>query len=396
MKHGEALLPGEVKSLLLVDDDEAVLKVTRRSLERRGYHVVACSSGEEALSQLTRATFDCMISDVQMPGINGLRLLRAVRDRDLDIPVVLMTGNPDVSSAAAAVEYGAHQYLIKPIANDRLGEVVERAVNTGKIARLKREFVEQCGSGVFMVGDRASIDAALERALASLWMAFQPIVHVGDGSVFAQEALLRSEEPALPHPGAVLEAATRAQRLYDVGRVVRDSVAETISAAPDDWQFFVNVQPEDLSDPSLYLENAPLSLVAARVVLEITERVSLETMPGVQAQVAELRSMGFRVALDDLGAGYAGLTSFVRLEPEFVKLDMSLIRDVHRSDAKQKIIGSMVNLCHDMGKQIIAEGVEEAAERDTLVQLGCDFLQGYFFAKPARLSFEQQHAWVAR
>jgi EAL domain-containing protein (putative c-di-GMP-specific phosphodiesterase class I) len=392
MTHGDALPPDHVTSLLVVDDDDAVLKVTRRALERRGYRVVACSSGEEALAQLGQAAFDCMISDVQMPGTNGLRLLRAIRDRDLDIPVILITGNPEVSSAAAAVEYGAYQYLIKPVGNERLAQVVQRAVRTGRMARLKREFVEQCGSGVFLVGDRACVDAALERAFGSLWMAFQPIVSATDDAIFAHEALLRSDEPALPHPGAVLEAATRAHRLFDVGRLVREQVAATVAVAPEPLQFFVNLHPEDLNDPALYLENAPLSLVANRVVLEITERVSLETMSGVGAQIAKLRKLGFRIALDDLGAGYAGLTSFVRLEPEFVKLDMSLIRDVHQNDAKRKIIGSMVNLCHDMGKQIIAEGVEQAAERDTLRELGCDLLQGYFFGKPGKLSFEEQRA----
>lgn len=392
MTHGDALQTEQAISLLVVDDDEAVLRVTRRALERRGYRVVACRSGEEALSHLGKATFDCMISDVQMPGINGLRLLRAIRDRDLDVPVVLMTGSPEVASAAAAVEYGAHQYLIKPVGNERLAQVVERAVRTGRMARLKREFVEQCGSGVFLVGDRACVDAALERALGSLWMAFQPIVHAANDGIFAHEALLRSEEPALPHPGAVLEAATRAHRLFDVGRMVREKVAATVSAAPEARQFFVNLHPEDLGDPALYLENAPLSRVADRVVLEITERVSLETMPGVAAHIAKLRRIGYRVALDDLGAGYAGLTSFVRLEPEFVKLDMSLIRDVHLSEAKRKIVGSMVHLCHDMGKQVIAEGIEQEAESAALRELGCDLLQGYLFARPAKLSFDAERA----
>jgi len=330
MIRGEALRAVEVTSLLIVDDDEAVLKMTKKTLERRGYRVVACGSGDEALVWLSRTTFDCMISDVQMPGLNGLRLLRAVRDRDLELPVILITGNPDVETAAAAVEYGAFNYLIKPVANDRLDDAVTRAANAGRMARAKREYVEQYGSGVFLAGDRAGIDATLDRALASLWMAFQPIVYAKNAQVFAQEALLRSAEPALPNPGAVLEAAERSQRLYDVGRLVRTSVADAIAGSASSWNFFVNLHPEDLRDPALYETEAPLSRVADRVVLEITERASLEAMPGVRSQIASLRAMGFRIALDDLGAGYAGLSSFVRLEPEFVKLDMSLIRDVHQ------------------------------------------------------------------
>src|SRR5215207_11121705 len=176
MNRGDAAVAAGVTSLLVVDDDAAVLRMTKRALERRGYRVVACSSGEEALVWLASETFDCMLSDVQMPGISGLRLLRAVRDRDLDIPVVLMTGNPNIQSAAAAVEYGAFHYLIKPVGNERIDEVVRRASNAGRMARARREYLEQYGSGVFPTGDRAGTDATLDRALASMWMAYQPIV----------------------------------------------------------------------------------------------------------------------------------------------------------------------------------------------------------------------------
>jgi EAL domain-containing protein (putative c-di-GMP-specific phosphodiesterase class I) len=372
------------KLVLLVDDDAAVLKMTQRVLEKRGYQVIACSSGDEALDQISQKAFDVMVSDVQMPGTSGLGLLRAVRDRDLDIPVVLVTGNPNVESAVAAVEYGAFKYLIKPVDHDRLDEVVERAANIGRMARLKREYLDEFGSGVFPMGDRAGVDATLDRALDSLWMAFQPIVRATDGSVFAQEALMRSNEPALPHPGAVLEAAERAGRLHELGQRVRTHVGEAMGPSPEPWSFFINLHPQDLLDDSLYLTDSVLSRMSERIVLEITERASLDAMLDVRRRIASLRDLGFRIALDDLGAGYAGLTSFALLEPEFVKLDMSLVRDVHQSITKQKVVGSMVRLCHDMGTQIVAEGVETREERDALVSLDCDLLQGYFFAKPGR------------
>jgi EAL domain-containing protein (putative c-di-GMP-specific phosphodiesterase class I) len=380
-------------SLLIVDDDVLVLKMTKKLLERRGYQVTACSNGEEALRSLTQQTFDCMISDVQMPGINGTRLLRAVRDLDLDLPVVLITGNPDLDTAAAAVEYGAFHYLIKPVESVRLEQTVERAAKAGRMARAKREYVEQYGSGVFLASDRAGVDAKLDRALATLWTAFQPIVRANDLRVFAQEALLRCEEPTLSHPAAVFDAAERAQRLWDVGRLVRAHVARAVERAPDDCLFFVNLHRSDLDDPALYDADAPLGRVAGRVVFEVTERVSLESMTSLAEQVSALRALGFRLALDDLGAGYAGLNSFVRLEPEFVKLDTSLVHDLHQSEAKRKIVGSMVELCHEMGKRVVAEGVEQRAESETLRELGCDLLQGYLFGEPARLdSFGEREA----
>ena len=118
------------------------------------------------------------------------------------------------------------------------------------------------------------------------------------------------------------------------------------------------------------------------MVLEITERASISTIDNVRTRIGRLRDRGFRIAVDDLGAGYAGLNSFALLEPEFVKLDMALIRDIDTSPVKQKLVSSMTKLCNDLGLHVIAEGVETLAERDTLCELGCDLFQGYLFARP--------------
>jgi EAL domain-containing protein (putative c-di-GMP-specific phosphodiesterase class I) len=117
-------------------------------------------------------------------------------------------------------------------------------------------------------------------------------------------------------------------------------------------------------------------------VLEVTERATLDDVPDVRERVARLRALGFRIAIDDLGAGYAGLSSFASLEPDVVKLDMSLVRHAHQHDTKRKLIQSITTLCRDMHMQVVAEGVETSDERDVLIECGCDLLQGYLFAKP--------------
>ncbi len=369
--------------VLLVDDDDAVRNALRRVLEHRGYNVISCGSGREALERLAGGGYDAMVSDVRMPGMSGLRLLRAVREHDLDLPVILVTGNPDLGSATEAVEHGAFQYLIKPIESARLNEVVERAAAVGRMARVKREYVEEFGSATFRVGDRAGIVATLERALGSLWIAYQPIFDARSQALFAYEALMRSDEPELPNPQAVLKAAERIDRLPELGGAVRRLAAQGI-ATGDDAVFFVNLHPEDLRDENLYEASSPLTSFAGRVVLEITERASLDQFRDLRERVARLRELGFRIALDDLGAGYAGLTSFTQLEPEFVKLDMELIRGIHKHEMKRKIVRSMVELCHDMGKLIIAEGVEVPEEQSVLVDLDCDLLQGFLLARPSK------------
>ena len=117
--------------------------------------------------------------------------------------------------------------------------------------------------------------------------------------------------------------------------------------------------------------------------VEITERARLEQVGDPLPRVTRLRELGFRIAIDDIGAGYSGLTSFVTLEPDLLKLDMSLVRDVHDSPIKQRLVTAMVDLCADLGTPLVAEGVETIEERDCLVGLGCDIFQGYLFAKPA-------------
>jgi EAL domain-containing protein (putative c-di-GMP-specific phosphodiesterase class I) len=129
----------------------------------------------------------------------------------------------------------------------------------------------------------------------------------------------------------------------------------------------------------------PLAARASEVVLEITERASLEGIPDFRSRILNLRDLGYRIAVDDLGAGYAGLNTFAALEPDVVKLDMTLVRNADSEPVKRKLIGSMATLCRDLGIQVVAEGIETKAERDTVVDLGCDLLQGFFIGRPGPL-----------
>lgn len=372
----------EAASILLVDDDPAVLRAVGRSLRSRGYAVVTAQNGEEATRQIGENAFDVILSDIGMPGINGIQLLREVREHDLNVPIILITGEPAVETAVQALEYGAFHYLTKPIANEALEAVLEKAVRTHRMARIKQQAAELLGNANALGADRAGLEASFERAIEHLWMAYQPIVDPRTSSVFGYEALLRSNEPSLPHPGAVLDAATRLGLLEELGRLIRARAAIPMIASPLAGRLFVNLHVTDLLDPLLSSPDSPLAGISSRVVLEITERSSLDEVRDVRARVAVLREMGYSIAVDDLGAGYAGLTSFTLLEPEIVKLDMSLIRDVHQNSTKQKVVRSMTALAKDMGMIVVAEGVESTAERDCLVDLCCDYLQGYLFARP--------------
>lgn len=370
--------------VLVVDDEVPLARSIARVLSAVGFEVTTAHDGVHAVEALRESEFDVILSDIHMPGINGVELLRVTREHDLDVPVLLMTADPRVETAAQAVELGALQYLVKPIPVERLRAAVEKAARLHLMARMKREALRALGQLETQAGDRAGLIASFERFLETMWVAFQPIVGSASQGVFGYEALLRSNEPTLPHPGAVLSAAERLDRLPELGRRIRELAAHSFAHAPDGALLFVNLHTRDLLDPMLIGPDAPLSKIASRVVLEITERGAVGDIKDIRPRVVALRELGFRIAIDDLGAGYAGLTSFALLEPDFVKLDMSLVRNVHTSPIRQKLIGSMTTLCKEMGMQVVAEGVEVVEERETVISLGCDLLQGYLLARPGR------------
>ena len=370
--------------ILLADDEPEIRRAYERVLKRAQLDVVTAADGASALQAVREQPFDAIVSDISMPGMTGLQLLRAVRERDLDVPVILMTGGSALRIATEAVQYGATRVLLKPVESSLLIQTVQRAVGLYNLARLKRQALELMGAEDKLLGDSAALTNCFERAMSTLWMAFQPIVDLKARRVYAYEALLRSDEPAMSKPELMLSAAERLGRLTEIGRLIRAAVARAAAQAPSDALIFVNLRAEDLEDEQLWSASSPLSALARRVVLEITERTSIERVPHLGDRVEMLRRLGFRIAVDDLGAGYAGLSTLAMVEPEVVKLDMSLVRDVDSNATKRGIVLSMSELCAQLGMRVIVEGVETPGERDVLLEAKCDLMQGFYFARPGR------------
>jgi EAL domain-containing protein (putative c-di-GMP-specific phosphodiesterase class I) len=369
---------------LLVDDSTQVAKALARQLTRAGFVAETYSDARTALSRIARGDIRVVVSDISMPEMDGIELLKQIRERDQDLPVVLMTANPNLSSATGAVDFGAFRYLTKPVGGEDLISTVRRAARLHDLAIARRDALAEQAAQQSRPPERESLEACFQRAVDALWMAYQPIVRADGGGIFGYEALLRSDEAALPHPGAILDAAARLDALPALGRAVRARVASDMLGSDPAWRFFVNLHPSDLSDVELQGSACPLDASASRVVLEVTERAALETVHDVKSKIARLRQRGYAVAVDDLGAGYAGLSSFVHLEPELVKLDMALVRDAHKSGVKTRLIRSIATVCKDLGVTVVAEGVETVEERDVLIECGCDLLQGFYFGKPSR------------
>lgn len=369
--------------ILVVDDAPAIRTMLERVLRRAGYEVTSATDGIEAQRRLELESFDLVLTDISMPGLNGIALLRRVRERDPELPVILLTGAPTTATAIGAVNLDATAYLTKPIDNEALIAEVQKALKLRHLAKARREASARVVTETPTIqAFDAALASSFDRALQGLFMVYQPIVSASRRTAFAYEALVRSSEPALAHPAALFDAAEQLDRLRDLGRAIRASCAETLAEADPRIRLFVNLNAHDLLDDALYDARDPLARLAQRVVFELTERARLDDIPDLAARIATLRRSGFRIAIDDMGAGYSGLNAFASLHPEFVKLDMALVRGIDGDPTKQRIARMLVDLSTDLNISVVAEGIETAAECGVLTSYGCDLLQGYLFARP--------------
>ncbi len=357
--------------VLLVDDEPAVTAAFSTLLRRAPYEIVVANSARAALAILAESRIDVIVSDMDMPEMTGGELLARVRAEYPKTTRVALSGRARLEDTIHAINDAAvFRFLVKPCPPAELTRCIDEAI---AVRRAQHASVPPI---------MTPSDEVFTRALDSLWIATQPIVSVRERRIIAYEALVRTREPSLPHGGAIIELAEKTGRVREIERLIRRAAADVVERLPADTQLLVNLHPSALDDPDLVDEDSPLAKYPARVTFEITERARLKAEGPAWDAISTLRKRGHKIAVDDLGAGYAGLTSLVTLQPDIVKLDMELIRNVDTSPTRSKLVASLVALSRQLDVRVIAEGVESIGECQALLTLGCDWMQGYYFARP--------------
>lgn len=223
-------------------------------------------------------------------------------------------------------------------------------------------------------------DSLRERGV---YVDYHPIVYADTGEVFGYEALARGVMRSLRSPEVMFEVAEEADLIWELSRLCRSRALEGLgSYLKPGESLFINVDPHDFSDPAFGELNVS---EPTRVVLEITERTAIKDYPKFRERLRGFREEGFRFAVDDAGSGYAGLGSIANLEPDFIKLDISLINAIDTNFIKQNLVETMVKFADDHGAKVIAEGVERAEEFRTVRDLGVHLVQGFFLHKPGAM-----------
>lgn len=216
-------------------------------------------------------------------------------------------------------------------------------------------------------------------------MAFQPIVNVNTRTVFAQEALVRglNQEPA----GQIFRNVNESNQ-YRFDQVCRVKAVELAARLQIPSFISINFMPNAVYRPELCIQS---TLEAAdkygfsvnRIIFEFTEGEQVLDHGHLRDIVDHYKTRGFMTAIDDFGAGYSGLNLLAEIQTDLVKLDMALIRNVDQDKRRRAIVRGTLQVCQELGIQLIAEGVETYAELETLRDLGVELFQGYYFAKPA-------------
>ncbi len=369
--------------ILAVDDEPSILAFYKSALSE-SYKLTCVSNAAEALQLLEQKPFDLIISDISIPGMDGIQFITEVRKKNKLIPVVLATGHPTLETAIKAVEFGALRYLTKPLDMRLLLEAIDHGVRIYRMSGIRDEIEKVISKQTTSENLSEEQGKQFDNAVDSLWMAFQPIISWSGQCLAGYEALVRNDESSLAYPPALFTAAERFGRTQELSRKIRAKAAGVIAALPDTSSLFVNLCPKDLDDPELYAASAPLSRMAPRVVLELSEQMDMKTADKVRAHMADLRKMGYRIAMDDLGAGHNGLAAFAKIEPDIVKIDIQLIRGAEKERTKLRLISSLIEICKDLNISCIAEGVETPENFAALLRTGCDLYQGYLFGKPDR------------
>ena len=216
---------------------------------------------------------------------------------------------------------------------------------------------------------------------------FQPIIDAKDGSVFAYEALMRVDLPTLHSPADVLRLAREENCLHEVERITFFCASSAYQAlenagkvVPSALLFVNSIASQYLTPDELSEYSARYASILPRIVIEITEEEVLD--PKALRIKQTIRGSSGAFALDDYGSGYSNERSLLELSPNYIKIDLSIIRDIDTDANKRQIVSNTVSYAHQRGMKVVAEGLETADEVRTVLSLGVDLLQGFFLAMP--------------
>jgi len=378
------------RSIVLIDDDHDIGEVIAVAADLLGISCTATTDATAFLDAITPQT-SLIFIDLLMPKLDGIELLRVLSQRQYTPPIVLMSGIgkrivETALSLAESLGLTIAGHLNKPFQLTELEELLNRQVHIDPAQNRRREappsFSEE------------ELFNALERK--EFVVHYQPQIDIATGEVFGVEALVRWQHPTrgLIFPASfipLLESRNLISRLDWI--VISRSLSEIrqVSAAIDKpLSLAINLSVQslrDLSLPDRFIALAEVHGVAPeRVILEITEGGIIKELSSSLDVLARLRMKKVQLSVDDFGTGYSMLTQLRTIPANEIKIDQSFVQKTHTSDSDRVMVQKTIEIGHELGMKVTAEGVENEAQLEFLRINRCNYAQGYFFSRPLPLS----------
>jgi EAL domain-containing protein (putative c-di-GMP-specific phosphodiesterase class I)/AmiR/NasT family two-component response regulator len=376
-------------ALLIADDDDAVrATLVKQFGESPGIVVVGMGGDADSAIRVAEATQpDVALVDFHMPG-GGEQTVRGILAVSPGTKVIALSGSTDPEATRAMLRAGAGSYLVKGSSPDDMIDAVVRSARGESIiaAEVAEEVLGEFASHLErrrvsadeLRRQRDRIDLVLERKLVK--PVFQPIVELETGRVAWYEALSRfPSDPAL----------SPAQWFADAETVDRRAELELLAAKLAITAFRAHRGLEGLAinvSPGAIGDVAQLGgWLGSRLLIEVTEHAAIEDYRAVTVAMSPSRATGVRLAVDDAGAGFASLRHVLELKPDVVKLDVSLTRNIDHDPSRCALARGLIGFAKELRIEIVAEGIETAAELATLRELGVGLGQGFLLGRPLPL-----------
>ena len=377
------LLPYDRMRVLIVDDNEVNLAVVKALLETQGMSDVQTESDARMLpARLARDSPDLVLLDLHMPHVSGYEALRQVQRHAAGsyLPVLVLTADATSEARDQALAQGAQDYLTKPL------DTVELTLRVANLLRTRQLYADlrrarparQATAEGELTGDADRVQIVLkDQAIRSV---YQRIVDVDSLATVGYEALSRFDDAAVRTPDLWFAEAFALGCGVELEWLAATTALAGLSWLPESRFLSVNMSPSTV----LHLAEHELCEPDAwqHVVIELTEHEVVEDYDVLHRALAGPRAHGARLAADDLGSGYAGLRQLLQLQPDIIKLDISLVHDIQHSPAQRALARALLAFAADVGANVIAEGVGDAGELAVLRDLGAPWAQGYLLGRP--------------
>ena len=390
----ELVTPRPPIRVLVCDDNPDVLEVLEMHLRSYAdFEVVGvATTTERALDRAAHSRPDVAIVDVSMPTMGGAFLTRELIQRGLCAHVVTLSGSDDHDTVLAMLEAGSCAYLLKSDSPTVIIDTVRHSMlgETILAPRLTQEFVDDLlqQRTVEKRGNLAlnHLQALVESAFRDgsiLEIVGQPIFSLESNCVVGIEALARFHfhSETSRGPDYWFDAAAQVGLQPELELLAAHRALTRLADVPEGAYLSINASPTTVTlDAFLDLFQG---VATDRVVIEITEHTEIPDYAALVPRLGQLRELGVRIAIDDTGAGFANMRHVLQLNPEIIKLDISLIAGIDQHREQQELARGLIHFAHSVGATIVAEGVETPSELATLHELGVTCGQGYLLARPS-------------